>query len=350
MASKKVIIPIIIAAVLVIAGVVTGCVLLAGSSHESSSLVIIDADPGVDDAVAFFLEKQVIGHPDIYVATSGNVTSDLLKQNYIGLLDYLDYDGYYAAGAESRMDGKEPYYDGFFGEDGLGDTSQNLFNIAKEKYNYDVSTVFTQEEIDEILDLYFKLESVSDIASVMNESDSVTYVTLGPLTTLAQLITYFPELKNKIDHVYIMGGGLEKTNAPFESEFNMAADPVAAKIVLSSGLNITLFPLDATIDCILSEDDIQKLKETGNYPEIIDLLEYGFAKSLETKQAEGFQMNDPMTVLYQKYPEMYTIEDTKVIINEHGHMEKSDEGYPIHVVTIIDTSKLMEIMEKAFNS
>jgi len=170
------------------------------------------------------------------------------------------------------------------------------------------------------------------------------------LSSLAILITEYPEIKNKINHVYIMGGGFEVTNAPNKSEFNMAADPLAAKIVLSSGLNITLFPLDATTKCILSKDDIQKLKESGKYPEIIKLLEYGLAKSLETNEAAGFQMNDPITVLYQKYPEIYTIKDAKVTIDENGHLEKSDDGYPIHVVTDIDTSKIMEIMEKAFAS
>jgi len=185
MSSKKVITSIIVAIVLVFASIVTaGCVHISEPSQDSldtppSSLVIIDADPGIDDSIAFFLESKVIGDPDFYIATVGNVELDILKRNFVAILEYLNYDGEYALGAESRLDGAEAYYDGFYGEDGLGELSKEFIKIAKEKYNYNTSEIISPELEEEIMKMYFTYESISDIASGIKDYDSITYITLG---------------------------------------------------------------------------------------------------------------------------------------------------------------------------
>lgn len=93
-----------------------------------------------------------------------------------------------------------------------------------------------------------KLSSVELMRRTIMESDScVTIVTIGPMTNLALLLTMYPDSAGKIDSVYSMGGSVSMPgvgNGP--AEFNIKADPEAAEIVFSSGIPVTLFPLDVT--------------------------------------------------------------------------------------------------------
>jgi inosine-uridine nucleoside N-ribohydrolase len=92
----------------------------------------------------------------------------------------------------------------------------------------------------------------------------IVLVPVGPLTNIAMAITLEPRIVERIPRTIIMGGGHEVGNVTPAAEFNIWADPEAAKVVLNSGLqNLTLVPLDATHKALITLDDCRRLRELG---------------------------------------------------------------------------------------
>lgn len=309
---------------------------------DSDHITVLDADPGTDDAVAIFLCSTLLGEPDIYVASAGNVPALLTRVNMQLLKETFNLKGAVFNGAVTRVDGSYPQYDGFCGRDGIGGQAVNMLK------NLDYSSV--QSIITSVLFGYAEEEkALAELGDELLRHDSITYITTGPVTTLAKLLTLYPELTEKIDSVYVMGGGFALTNAPHESEYNMAGDPDAAGILFSSGLDVTLIPLDATNTYGgLMPEDIENLKNTGEFPIITSILEFGLQTSVEFGEGTMFQMCDPVAVTYVKSPDLFAVEDKKINIDEYGHIEEAEDGYPVHVVTSFNENLMRILMAAAY--
>lgn len=93
----------------------------------------------------------------------------------------------------------------------------------------------------------------------------------GPLSTLAVLVQD-PDIKSRIDQVYILGGQLAAPDPETLGEANFAWDPKAVKIVMESGLDITLFPVELTGTQYIEEEELQNLSRQGTWPEFLDLI------------------------------------------------------------------------------
>lgn len=102
------------------------------------------------------------------------------------------------------------------------------------------------------------------VDTLMNGAEGeFTLVPVGPLTNIAMALRVEPRIAEKIKEIVLMGGGCRRTNSTAAAEFNIWADPEAAEIVFTSGVKITVVPLDATHNACINSDEVKALYELG---------------------------------------------------------------------------------------
>lgn len=209
--------------------------------------IIMDCDPGHDDAIAILLAAHADDIQILGVTTvAGNSTLENTTRNARRVLDYAgvtDVDVY--AGCEKPM-----LYDLFrltgeiiHGANGLGgpDIPDGTTPIRPEHaVNYIIDTLRKSEE-------------------------KIILVPTGPLTNIAQVLVQAPDVKEKIEKIIIMGGAVyDAGNITSAAEFNIYLDPEAAKIVFASGCNVYLNTLDISMKAVFYENDIEELRAQGD--------------------------------------------------------------------------------------
>lgn len=211
--------------------------------------VIIDTDIGVDDAYAVMLAFSSPVLKVLGVTTSyGNVSADDSTVNAIKILELLEKRCRVAKGEEWPLFGKRRRYSssrGSFlhGKDGLGNKAYTLPSPLH---------VETHED------------AVSYMAQLIRKSDTkVTLVALGPMTNIALLLLTYPEFKNRIDGIAMMGGSAYGGNTLPAGEANIVADPEAAQIVLQSGVRIVMCGLECTEKAYFIKDDLEMFRLVG---------------------------------------------------------------------------------------
>ncbi|GAB3945318.1 pyrimidine-specific ribonucleoside hydrolase RihA [Spirosoma harenae] len=109
------------------------------------------------------------------------------------------------------------------------------------------------------------LSAVEAIAQILTDSsEEITIVPTGPLTNVATFLLAYPHLKSKIERISIMGGGAFRGNMTPTAEFNIYVDPEAAALVFKSGVPITLCGLDVTHKALVFQEDIERFRSIGN--------------------------------------------------------------------------------------
>ncbi|NLM12022.1 MAG: nucleoside hydrolase [Clostridiaceae bacterium] len=214
--------------------------------------VIIDCDPGHDDAIALLLASRADNIKILGVTTvAGNSEVYNTTRNARKVLDYADvFDVPVYRGCEKPLMRNLYRLTGaiIHGEDGLGGPSipDPVTPIEKE-------------------------HAVDYIIRTLKESDEkITLIPTGPLTNIAMALTKAPEIKAKIDKIIIMGGAImDAGNITSAAEFNMYVDPEAAKIVFASGCNIYLNTLDVSMKAVFYEEDIERLRLQGDKVSVI---------------------------------------------------------------------------------
>ena len=203
--------------------------------------IVIDCDPGIDDTFALILCIKKLDVAGI-VAVGGNTGLQFTSRNarYVteltGRTDIPVYAGY-----DQPMLGNAVRAEYVHGVGGLGD-----LDIPEPK---------KQLEKEHGVDFL--------IRTFMNENN-VSLVAIGPLTNVAQALLKEPELKKRIPEILIMGGAAFCGNQSPVAEFNIAADPEAAKIVMESGIPIRMFGLNATRQNWMGEEQVKELRAVGN--------------------------------------------------------------------------------------
>lgn len=209
--------------------------------------LIIDTDPGVDDAYAISLacaspEVDLIGVTTVF----GNVGLANTTRNALRVLAmYGREDVPVAAGADRPL--VHPHQHRarhVHGEDGLSGLADTLPERAKGVAGTD---------------------AVALMARLIDESpEPVTIVPIGPLTNIALLLAAHPSTQSKIDRLVIMGGGLAGGNTTAAAEFNVWSDPEAARRVLvEESVPTTLVPLDMTLRCVVDGAWLDRLAASG---------------------------------------------------------------------------------------
>ena len=204
--------------------------------------VVIDTDPGVDDAVAILL---ALASPEIDVlaltTVAGNVSLEKTTLNARRLLELAGRDNVLvAAGCAQPLAGPSGDASEVHGSDGLGDLVWEEPKIALHPRH--------------AVDLLAELIGLGPL----------TIVAIGPLTNLATLLERHPGIDRDVERVVLMGGASFEGNVTPAAEFNIWADPEAAQRVLAAHWPITVMPLDLTHQAYLNDGDLEFLRGLGS--------------------------------------------------------------------------------------
>ncbi len=206
--------------------------------------LIIDTDPGVDDAHAILL---ALAHPDVQVeaitTVNGNVSVDLTTANALKILDIAEMDIPVYRGCDRPLINRPVHAAYVHGADGLGDCG-----IPASKKH-------VQAE-----------HAVNALIRLANENPGeLTLVAIGPLTNLAVALSLDPELPTKFKQLVVMGGAIySKGNAEtITAEFNIHNDPEAAHIVFSSWPMLTLLSWETTVAHVFTRDELERFFNLG---------------------------------------------------------------------------------------
>jgi purine nucleosidase len=206
--------------------------------------LIIDTDPGVDDAHAILL---ALAHPDVHVeaitTVNGNVNLDLTTSNALKILDAAGIDVPVYRGCDRPLISRPVHAAHVHGEDGLGDC-----NIPASKRS-------VQSE-----------HAVHALVRLANENPGeFTLAAIGPLTNLAVALSLDPDLPKKFKQLVIMGGAIygKGNTETVTSEFNIHTDPEAAHIVFSAWHMLTLLSWETTLAHVFTRDDLNRFFNLG---------------------------------------------------------------------------------------
>lgn len=207
--------------------------------------VLIDCDPGIDDAFALLL---ALHHPALEVVgvttVAGNRPLEIVTQNARDLLHFYGRSDVPLAVGEEFPIHREQVTASVHGTDGIGDHEIPASPVpAVEEHGVD-----------------FLIRSIRDEAA-RTESDGLTVIAVGPLTNLARALERDPEIASLVREVVIMGGGENAGNITPAAEFNFFADPEAAAAVLAGGWPIRLCGLPLTLQSAAHRSSMREIAE-----------------------------------------------------------------------------------------
>ncbi|MDS9470710.1 ribonucleoside hydrolase RihC [Sporosarcina pasteurii] len=253
--------------------------------------IIIDTDPGIDDAAAIGL---ALYRDDLEVklitTVAGNVDIDNITTNALKLVTFFDKDIPVARGMDTPL--LKP---------ALGNKVHGVTGM--DGYDFPQPTRRITNK-----------HAVEAMRSLLEESEEkITIVPIGPLTNIAVLLLMYPQLKSKIESIVLMGGSLSGGNVNGAAEFNMWADPHAAKMVFDSGLDIVMIGLDVTLKARIGEEILSKSSNKS-----ADMFNAIFRHYIDGDMDSGVVMHDSCAIAYLTNPELFTIERRLVEVVTDG--------------------------------
>ncbi|ATQ57051.1 MULTISPECIES: nucleoside hydrolase [Paracoccus] len=263
--------------------------------------IIIDTDPGQDDAVGILL---ALASPEVEVlaltTVAGNVPLDLTSRNARIVCEIAGRpDIPVHAGCDAPLSRPLVTAEHVHGKSGLDGIA--LFQPA--------SALAPGHAVDAIIDILRR-----------EPEGSVTLVAMGPLTNLATAFRRAPDIVPRLREIVLMGGAyFEVGNITPAAEFNIYVDPEAAQIVFAAGAPLTVLPLDVTHKALTSRDWIEQMRASGpvgravagwtDFFERYDREKYG---------AEGAPLHDPCTIAWLIQPDLFAGRHINVEIETQG--------------------------------
>jgi purine nucleosidase len=266
--------------------------------------LIIDCDPGIDDAVALCL---ALFDPRLEVlavtAVEGNISAEQASLNVQVLVDHLDPPRYPRLGTASRADAA-PVLDQrrLHGDNGLAGID---LPVAQLHHQHPSEKIICDE--------------------VRAAPGQVTILCLGPLTNLARAFQRDPSLALVVDQVIISGGSLRCIgNVTPAAEFNMFHDPLAARAVFRSGATKTLIPLDVAEQVKLTLDIIEQLPaETTRAGRLLrHLIPFAFRAYRQHLGLERIFLQDVVALTAALHPELFEVEEMSGDVETIGELTK----------------------------
>jgi inosine-uridine nucleoside N-ribohydrolase len=265
--------------------------------------IILDTDPGIDDALSLFL---ALASPEVQLeaitTVSGNVHVDLTTRNALALLELAGRtDIPLARGCERPIARQPVVADYVHGQNGLGGIE------LPEPQLQPVS----QHAVDLLIE------------KVLAAPGEITLVPVGPLTNIAMALRKEPRIANSVREVVIMGGALRVPgNVTPEAEFNIFADPHAAHMVFHAGWPMRLVTLDVTNKTLLRREQVQVLASSGSpitrlIQQMVDNFLHTFG---QPRGITAFQMHDPLCLAAAFQPELITWEPAYVDVELTGNL------------------------------
>ncbi|KXF79527.1 nucleoside hydrolase [Paramesorhizobium deserti] len=252
--------------------------------------IIIDTDPGQDDALAILLalaspELEVVG----ITAVAGNVPLALTEKNARKICELAGKpETKVYAGASRPLMRKLVTAEHVHGRTGLDGPDLPEPEMPLQP----------QHAVDFIVETILR-----------EEAGSITLCPIGPLTNIALALIRAPEIAPRIREIVLMGGGFfEGGNITPAAEFNIYVDPEAAKVVFASGIPIVVMPLDVTHRALTKADRIDCFRAMGTRAgdACVALLEFFERFDEEKYGSDGGPLHDPNVIAYLLKPELYS--------------------------------------------
>ena len=275
----------------------------SSASRATPTRIILDTDPGVDDAMALFLALR---SPEIEIeaitAVCGNVPLSLTLPNALRLLEIAGRtDIPVAAGAATPLVRRLVTADFVHGDNGLGGVD------------------FPEPKLKPVNETAVELIG----RMVRKNPHQITVVAIGPLTNIATVLKSDPSIAPLIKGIVLMGGALGGGNITPAAEFNFYVDPEAARIVFDADIPLTMVGLDVTSKVLLGEDHIRQLEAAKNpVSQAAGKIMRATLERLRKSRRDvtGYAMHDPLTVAHVIDPTILTLGDYYTQIETSGEL------------------------------
>lgn len=269
-----------------------------------SRKVILDIDPGIDDAVALAI---ALSRSDLDVvavtAVAGNVPAEQASRNVQALVEHFDPPRWPRIGAASKSDvPRRARAMRLHGDDGLANTG---LHVAERQHRHPSEKIIVDE--------------------VRRAPQQITLLALGPLTNVAGAFRLDPECASMLGRVVIMGGCLEAPGSVAPGvESNFSFDPVAAHDVFHSLATKTLIPLDVTQQLLWSYDLQDQLPTAGGLKSqfLHDILTFGYRAHRQELGLEGMYLHDAVALCAVTNPELFTTEFLAGDVETRGQLTR----------------------------
>ncbi len=298
--------------------------------------IILDCDPGHDDAIAIVLAGN---HPNLELlgitVESGNQTLEKTGRNALHLVQYLKLNVPVCKGVPYPIIREVEVCDAIHGESGL-----DGFDFPQLEINYD-----QRPAIDFL------------IQTLTQSEEPITVVTTGPMTNLALAMRTNPKIIENIEEVVLMGGSFTNGNVSPAAEFNILCDPEAAYIVFTSGCKITMVGLDVTRNVLVYPEIIQRMEpiQTIASELFVKLMNVFNENQKKVFGWEGAPLHDPVTIAYLIDQTILTTKyvHTEIDISHGPSYGRTNCDLPnylhlepnTYVATGIDVEKFWQIIE-----
>ncbi len=250
--------------------------------------IIIDADPGQDDAVALLVALASPDELDVLAITAvaGNVPLDLTVANSLALVELAN-----------RTD--VPVY--------RGSIRPMVNDLITAEYVHgptgldgaDIPAATTAEAVG---------HAVDKIVEIVMSTDGVTLCALGPLTNVGLALVREPRVADRIEQLVTMGGGFfEGGNTTPAAEFNIFVDPHAAHLAFTSRIPIVMMPLDMTHKALTTPERLKRFEDLGTPAgtAVAGMLQFYDRWDKEKYGLPGGPLHDPTVIAYLLAPELF---------------------------------------------
>lgn len=269
--------------------------------------IILDCDPGHDDALALMLALATPEIDLLAVTTSaGNQTPEKTLNNAMRLLTLMHHQEIPVAGGNRTPLLKPLETAGnVHGKSGLDGADLPDPDFAVQP-----------------------LTAIELMAQTLRQSPTpVTLVVTGPMTNAALFLRVYPELKEKIEQIVYMGGAMGLGNWTPSVEFNIYVDPEAAKIVMNAGIPLVMAPLNVTHQAQILKPEIEAVAQIDNP---VAHAFYGLLNFFERYHEapkwgfKGAPLHDPCTITWLIHPEWFTSERMNVDVETAGELTRGE--------------------------
>ena len=269
-------------------------------STPAKPRIIIDCDPGHDDAVAIILANEsaeILG----ITTVSGNAPLDHVSRNALAITELLGLDVPVHAGAEQPLAGVAQHAPTVHGPTGLAGT--DLPSPVRKLASAD---------------------AVEYLLSATQESAPCFLVAIGPLTNVALALQRDPSLAQRLAGISIMGGSTSVGNATQKAEFNIWADPEAASVVFASGARLQMCGLNLTHQLRTSDTHIAELRQMASTKAsfVADAFEHMHGRMAKFVGERASALHDPCAVLAVTQPQLLEFEARPVEVELQGSLTR----------------------------
>ncbi|MGE5630428.1 MAG: nucleoside hydrolase [Caulobacteraceae bacterium] len=264
--------------------------------------IIIDCDPGHDDAIAILMalahkeEFNILG----LTTVGGNQLLEKVTKNALKVLSLVDENIPVASGEAKALTRAI-----HTGADAHGESGMDGPVLPEPKYS-----IVSNNAIQ------FMYEKIRD------SKEKVTIAALGPLTNVALLLRAHPEIKSKIELICLMGGGIHIGNRTAAAEFNIYVDPEAAKIVFNSEVDIVMAGLDVTNKAMIMDNERELMRGKGKISDFVSELLDFYSIASKRFGFEGCSLHDPCAIGYLLRPDLFEGKRYHVDIETQGELTR----------------------------